>query len=143
MKVSKIASFTICLFISTFMFAQHKLSQEISVKKDTCVVNFKSSITTSDLELFAKCFTQETITFTTQSKLQTDKIDFSNPANLYYLSLEEPLNTQTVYNEPFFIFRDYNRFGVAFKNNNLAFFEANRNSVLSAGYTDYTGVPNF
>ncbi|WP_405369676.1 hypothetical protein [Nonlabens sp. Asnod2-A12] len=143
MKASKIASFIICLFISAFMFAQHNLLQDIPVKKDSCDINFKSSITTSDLELFAKCFTQETITFTTQSKLQTDKIDFSNPANLYYLSLEKPLNTQEVYNKPFFVLGDYNRFGVAFKNNNLAFFEANRNSILSAGYTDYTGVPNF
>lgn len=143
MKISKIASFIICLFISTFMFAQHNLLQEIPVKQDACDVNFKSSITTSDLELFAKCFTQESITFTTQSKLQTDKIDFSDPANLYYLSLEKPLNTQEVYNEPFFILRDYNRFGVAFKNNNLAFYEANRNSVLSAGYVSYSGVPNF
>ncbi|MEO9954187.1 hypothetical protein [Nonlabens sp.] len=141
MKVSKITSLIICLFISAFMFAQHNLLQEIPVEKDACDVNFKSSITTSDLELFAKCISNKSSLEVVQSTLLTDQIDFEKLPSL--LGSEEFPTIQNINPDAFIELGNYNSTFINMKTNNLAFFEASRNSILSAGYTDYTGVPNF
>nr|WP_152556400.1 hypothetical protein [Nonlabens ulvanivorans] len=70
-------------------------------------------------------------------QLQIDKIDFSNTSPVL-INNEFPTIFNTN-NEPFFQFGDYTPEFLNKKVNNLAFFEATRNSVLSAGYTN--GVP--
>ncbi|WP_405377178.1 hypothetical protein [Nonlabens sp. Asnod3-A02] len=141
MKASKIASFIICLFISAFMFAQHNLLQDIPVKKDSCDVNFKSSITTSDLELFAKCISDKSSIEVPQSTLLTDQINFKKLPLL--LVSEEFPTVQNINSDAFIELGNYNSTFINMKTNNLALFEASRNSILSSGYSNYSTAPQF
>ncbi|PQJ17763.1 hypothetical protein BST94_12075 [Nonlabens xylanidelens] len=123
------------------MFAQHNLLQDIPVKKDSCDVNFKSSITTSDLELFAKCISDKSSIEVAQSTLLTDQINFKKLPLL--LVSEEFPTVQNINSDAFIELGNYNSTFINMKTNNLALFEAGRNSILSSGYSNYSTAPQF
>ncbi|QJP33151.1 hypothetical protein F0365_01355 [Nonlabens sp. Ci31] len=141
MRNLKAALISVFLVLNSFVFAQRQTIDSFPLQDASCEINFKPSTTVADLESFAKCFVYRSPTVTAQSTLQNNQINFSKLPLL--LTNQEFPTMQNTYRQSFLVFGEYDNFFANAKTNNLAFFEANRNTVMSAGNVNYPGVPNF
>lgn len=126
---------------TSFIFAQEQINKEISAIDKSCEIRFQPSTTIADLESFARCFVYKSPEVQAQKKLQTNQIDFKKLPLL--LTNQEYPTIQNTYRTPFLVFGEYDDFYANARTNNLAFFEANRNAVMSAGNVNFPGVPIF
>lgn len=130
--------FTCC---SSLAFAQQEINETVVIGEKSCEINFQPSTTIADLESFAKCYVYKSPEVTAQTTLQTNQINFKK---LPLLRTNQEFPTlQNTYRTPFLVFGEYDNFYANAKTNNLAFFEANRNAVMSAGNVNFPGVPIF
>ena len=105
----------------------------------SCEINFEPTTTDADLELFAKCFVYKSPEVAAQSTIKSDQINF-NKLPLLITNGEFP-TVQNSFRQPLVLFGEYEPEFINTRTNNLAFFEANRNSVISAGYVIYPSIP--
>lgn len=126
---------------SSMAFAQQEFIEKAASIDISCEINFVPTTSIADLESFAKCFVNKSAELMAQTTLQTSKINFKELPLL--LTNQEFPTLQNTYRTPFLVFGEYDEFFANAKTNNLAFFEANRNSVLSAGNVNFPGVPIF
>jgi type III secretory pathway component EscR len=132
---------SVLLVISSLAYAQQNAAVSFTLQEASCEINFIPSTTIADLELFAKCFVYTSIEVTAQSTLQNDQINFRN---LPLIPSDHQFPTmQNTYRQEILALGEYDNFFANAKTNNLAFFEANRNSILSAGHVNFPGVPIF
>jgi hypothetical protein len=129
------------LLFSSIAFAQLEYNEAILIEDNSCEIKFQPSTTIADLESFAKCFVYKSPEVVAQTTLQTNQIDFKNLPLL--LTNQEFPTLQNTNRTPFLVFGEYDDFYANARTNNLAFFEANRNAVMSAGNVNFPGVPIF
>jgi hypothetical protein len=131
----------VLLLISSLAYAQQNAAVSFTLQDASCEINFIPTTTIVNLELFAKCFVYTSIEATAQSTLQDDQINFRK---LPLIPSDHQFPTmQNTYRHEIFALGEYDNFFANAKTNNLAFFEANRNSILSFGHVNFPGVPIF
>jgi hypothetical protein len=130
---------TLALVICTFTVVK---AQENTVPTifniDSCQIAFKPSITHADLEIFVKEFNSDCRNpLEVDLVLKTDQINFKKLPAYYEPSKEIIPSIQNYFYVPTFQFGNYNEFENTYRLKNLAFYEANRSSILSAGYETF------
>jgi hypothetical protein len=138
LKLSLIIFFTL---LTVQVWGQHKATGLPFTQDESCEINFVPSTTIADLELFAKCYVHKSPSLTAQSTLQTKQINFEKLA-LVVTNQEFP-TIQNTYRQTFLFFGEFEPSYANMKTNNIAFFEATRNTVLNVGNLIYPGVPIF
>jgi hypothetical protein len=117
----------VLLVLGSLAYAQQKAAVSFTLQEPSCEINFIPSTSTADLESFAKCFVYTSIEVTAQSTLNNDQINFSKlsilPSNHQFPTI------QNMYRKEILALGEYDNSFADAKTNNLAFFEANRNSV--------------
>lgn len=135
MKKLHITLVVLICFVTANAFAQQPSTLPSSTVNLNRSIDFKPSMSVIQFQHLSRNLisTTPTVSFV---NINLDEIDFNR------LPLLTPQNEfPTVYNtnkEPFFQFGDYTPEFYNKKTNNLAFFEATHNTVLSAGYSNGT-----
>ncbi|MEN8815531.1 MAG: hypothetical protein ABF274_01495 [Nonlabens sp.] len=140
MKVSQFTLLFVFTMISGFAFAQQELLKTPISTDLSCEINFVPTTSIADLEFFAKCYVYKTPEVNVQSTIMNDQINFKQLPLL--VPQHEFPTQQNVYRQTFFLGAFDQDFANA-KTNNVAFFEANRNSVMGTAFYNFTPDPIF
>ncbi|AGC75518.1 hypothetical protein LX97_00214 [Nonlabens dokdonensis] len=141
MNSKKIYALVFIAFVGIRGISQNNATTLPFIEESTCKINFEPTTTVADLELFAKCFVYQSPEVAAQSTIKNDQINFRK-LPLLITNGEFP-TVQNSFRQPLILFGEYEPEFVNTRTNNLAFFEANRNSVLSAGYSVFLPEPIF
>ncbi len=133
---------TILTLVLTISIAITSCAQETSRPAifdiSSCQIAFRPSLTHIDLESFVKEFNSECRNpLEVDLVLKTDQINFRKLPTYYEPSEEIIPSIQNYFQVPTFQFGNYNEFENTFRLKNLAFYEANRSSILSSGYETF------
>lgn len=142
MKSIQIVLIIALIVPSAFATAQENLLFLFNQDTSSCDIDFTPSTSIAAIELFAKCFVYQSPEVEAQQALQIKNIDFKNlpiliDTQTQFISLQNKIK------EPLIQFGNYEYDYLNNSVNNPAFFEATRNSVLSAAYVISPGVPTF
>jgi hypothetical protein len=142
MKSIKIALIIALIVPSAFATAQENLLFLFKQDASSCDIDFTPSTSIAAIELFAKCFVYQSPELEAQQALQIKDIDFKNLPKLTDTETQF-VSLQSKIKEPLIQFGNYEYGYLNNSVNNPAFFEATRNSVLSAAYVIAPGIPEF
>lgn len=128
----------IACFVSWTGFAQIDKTPSFYLV-DSCKVNFTPSVSEADLESLVREFNQHCVgTFQLDQAINIENINFKRLPEVYDPQSDIIPSIEQHYGVPAFqIGGYYSQFGGRFKLSNLAFYEANRNSILSSGYESF------
>jgi hypothetical protein len=105
---------------------------------NSCQINFEPSFTTADLEAFVKEFNNDCMNpLQVDLVLKSDQIDFRRLPVHFEPTTDILPSLQNYFQVPNFQFGNYNEFESGYRLSNLAFYEANRSSILSSGYETF------
>ncbi len=141
MDSKKICILVFIAFIGIRGVSQNNATTLPFINEATCDINFEPTISVADLELFAKCFVYKSPEVTAQSTIKNNQINFRKLPLL--ITNDEFATVENSYREPLIFFGEYDFEFANSKTNNLAFFEANRNSVMASGFSIFLPEPIF
>jgi hypothetical protein len=106
----------------------------------SCEINFTPSITTTDLEYFVKQYNATCANpLEVDLVVKADRINFRRLPSVYNPATDIIPSVQQHYGVPDVVLGgDGNIFGQRFRMDNLAFYEANRGTILTSGYELFT-----
>lgn len=139
--MNKTFTFLAIILFGSFIQAQQLENQTAFLNKDACLIEFKASPLNIDLEQFVRCYKPQVPVIAAQNSLQINQINFRK-LPLLVPSQEFP-TMQNSYRESFLRLGEYDNSFANAKTNNLAFFEANRNTVMGSAFVISPVGPQF
>lgn len=137
MKVFNIGILIIMMCIWNTVKAQDNELPAI-LNSSSCEINFTPSITTTDLELFVKQYNATCANpLEVDLILKTDQVNFRRLPSVYDPSQDVIPSQHNYYQSPSLQIGNYSDFQGRFQWSNLAFYEANRSSIMSSGYETF------
>lgn len=141
MTIYKTTIVVALILVGSLGYSQQLGSDLNYLKENTCLIDFKARTINLDLEEFVKCYEVKLPVNAAQSNLQVQDVNFKK-LPLLVPNHEFP-TMQNSYRESFLRIGEYENSFANARTNNLAFFEANRNSVMGTGFSISTPQPTF
>ncbi len=142
-------SFCITLVLLASIGAYAQVVKNTSAEEFlSCKINFEPTVSILDIEHFTRQFLTNCATdFEVDKAIQPELLDQNLMRyNPNYYAFEFRPSIQDIFDAPTFQLGPYDNFEQQFRFSNPAFYEANKNTVLSSGYQDFicpTGGINF
>lgn len=139
MKAFLILTFMVMWCLPSQVKAQEDYAPTV-LNSFSCEINFTPSITTADLELFVKKYNATCANpLEVDLVVKADQINFKRLPSVYDPATDIIPSVQQHYGVPDIILGgNGNIFGQRFRMDNLAFYEANRGTILTSGYELFT-----